>query len=301
MEHNKHTGKVIPGTAFRIRARAALKPMMPVVILCALIANIPTLAAQTVSILTDSNPMTYLMGQASTTAELYALLGSNEAIFAAFEGFLTTERIVSLALYVVSFLLSPVLMLGLTNALLQLLRGQEIEVTTVFSRMKAILKSIGLTLLTAAKLLAWSIPGGVLMVAGMVLMILLNQSGMIVIYLAGLVLMVVLMIRAMLHYTMATVFLADDPSISPLAAIRGSVKMMRYRKMELFTLTLSVYVWMILGSMVISLCTSLFGSVIGSTLSMVLQLVVNVYMNTCHCAFYEGYRQMGAAPSDTNA
>lgn len=301
MEHNKHTGKVIPGTVFRIRARAALKPMMPVVILCALIANIPTLAAQTVSILTNSNPMSYLLGQASTTEELYALLGSNEAIFAAFEGFLTMERLVSLALYAVSFLLSPVLMLGLTNALLQLLRGQEIEVTTVFSRMKTILKSIGLTLLTAVKLLAWSIPGGVLMVAGMVLMILLNQSGMIVIYLAGLVLMVVLMIRAMLHYTMATVFLADDPSLSPLAAIKGSVKMMRYRKMELFTLTLSVYVWMILGSMVISLVTSLFGSVIGSTLSMVLQLVVSVYMNTCHCAFYEGYRQIDTAPSDTNA
>lgn len=301
MEHNKQNRMVIPGTVFRIRARAALKPMMPVVILCALIANLPSLAAQTLSILTGSDPMTFLMSQASTTEELYKLLGSNEAIFAAFSGYLTTERMLSLGLYVVSFLLSPVLMLGLTNALLRLLRGQEIEVTTVFSRMKQILKSIALTLLTVVKLLAWSVPGGAVMVGGMVLVLLLGQTWPLVIYLAGLVLMVAMMIRAMLHYSLATTFLADDPTVSARAAIRGSVKLMRYRKMELFTLTLSVYVWMILGSMVINLLTAIFGSVIGSTLSMVLQLIISVYMNTCHCAFYEGYRQIDAAHPDANA
>lgn len=301
MEHNKQNRMVIPGTVFRIRARAALKPMMPVVILCALIANLPSLAAQTLSILTGSDPMTFLMSQASTTEELYKLLGSNEAIFAAFSGYLTTERMLSLGLYVVSFLLSPVLMLGLTNALLRLLRGQEIEVTTVFSRMKQILKSIALTLLTVVKLLAWSVPGGAVMVGGMVLVLLLGQTWPLVIYLAGLVLMVAMMIRAMLHYSLATTFLADDPTVSARAAIRGSVKLMRYRKMELFTLTLSVYVWMILGSMVINLLTAIFGSVIGSTLSMVLQLIISVYMNTCHCAFYESYRQIDAAHPDANA
>lgn len=301
MEHNKQNRMVIPGTVFRIRARAALKPMMPVVILCALIANLPSLAAQTLSILTGSDPMTFLMSQASTTEELYKLLGSNEAIFAAFSGYLTTERMLSLGLYVVSFLLSPVLMLGLTNALLRLLRGQEIEVTTVFSRMKQILKSIALTLLTVLKLLAWSVPGGAVMVVGMVLVLLLGQTWPLVIYLAGLVLMIAMMIRAMLHYSLATTFLADDPTVSACAAIRGSVKLMRYRKMELFTLTLSVYVWMILGSMVINLFTAIFGSVIGSTLSMALQLIISVYMNTCHCAFYEGYRQIDAAHPGTNA
>lgn len=283
--------KVIPNVVFRTRAKAALKPVMPVVILCALIANLPSLAAQTLSILTDSNPVYYLLGMASTDEELVTLLGSNEAILAAFSGFLTTERIISLALYALSYIVSPVLMLGLTHVLLRTLRGQEIEVTTVFSRLGSIGKSILLTLLTVVKLLAWSIPGGVVMVFGMVLMLLLGQTWPLLVYLAGLVLMIVHMVRAMLNYTMSTVYLADDPSIGVRAALKRSIRMMRKRKMALLALTLSVYAWLIVGSLVESMLSSLFGTVIASTLYMALQLVISVYLSACHCAFYEGYRE----------
>lgn len=283
--------KMIPNVVFRMKARAVLKPAMPIAILIALIANLPSLAAQTVSILTGSNPLTYLTSQASTDAELMALLSDTNAILAAFNGFISPVRMLSLALYVLSFLLSPVLMLGLTNALLQLLRGQEIGVSTVFSRVGIFFKSILLNLLTALKVVLWSIPGMLIMVAGMVLMIVLNSTWPLMFYLVGLTLMIVQMFRAMLHYAMSTIYLADDPALGVRAALRSSVGMMRHRKMALFSLTLSVYVWLIIGSLLESLVASLFGAVIASTAYMALQLVVSVYMSACHCAFYEGYRQ----------
>lgn len=283
---------LIPNVVFRMKARAALKPMMPVVILCALIANLPSLAAQTVGILTGSDPMNYLLSQASTDAELMALLSSNEAIFAAFEGFLAPNRLASVALYAVSFLVSPVLVLGLTNALLQLLRGHEIEVTTVFSRVKIFFKSILLNLLTTVKILLWSIPGGVIMVGGSVLAILTQQTWLMTLYFVGLVLMMVHMIRAMLHYSLATICLADDPSTGVFAALKKSIAMMRHRKMALLSLTLSVYIWLFAASLLEGLIGSLFGAVIGATVYMALQLIISVYLNTCHCAFYEAYRQI---------
>ena len=282
---------LIPNVLFRLKARTALKPMMPVVILCALIANLPALAAQTLGLMTGSDPLTYLMSQARTDAELMALLSSNEAILAAFEGFFAPERMASLALYAVSFFISPVLMLGLTNSLLQLLRGKEIEVKSVFSRVRIFFKSILLNLLTIFKLLLWSLPGGLIMVGSGVLAIVAQQTWILSLYFVGLVVMMVHMIRAMLHYAMSTIFLADDPTMGVRAALKSSIAMMRNRKLALITLTLSVYVWTLLLSMLEGVVSSLFGSVIASTAYMALQLIISVYMSTCHCAFYDAYRQ----------
>ena len=288
---------MIPNVLLRQKARAALKPMMPVVVLCALIANLPSLAAQTVGLLTGSDPMNYLMSQASTDAELMALLSSNEAIFAAFEGYLVPERMASVALYALSFLLSPVLVLGLTNALLQLLRGQEIEVRTVFSRVKCFFKSILLNLLTTVKLLLWSLPGGLTMVAGGVLAILTQQTWLMALYFVGLVMMMVHMIRAMLHYSMSTIFLADDPATGVWASLKKSIAMMRHRKMALLSLIVSVYAWMFVISMLEGIVASIFGTVIASTLYMALQLIISVYLSACQCVFYETYRRPGASPA----
>ena len=282
---------MVPNMILRARARAALKPLMPVVILCALIANLPSLAAQTVGLLTGADPMSYLLGSAPTDAELMALLSSNEAIFAAFEGYMNPSRMASLALYGLSFLVSPVLMLGLNHSILLLLRNQEITVGSVFGRMGALLKSIALNIVTLIKILLWSIPGGAVMVLGGVIAILTQQTWLLALYFVGLVLMMVQMIRAMLHYAMSTVFLADDPTMGVFASLKKSIRMMRTRKMALLSLTLSVYVWMIAVSLLEGLVAGLFGQVIASTVYMALQLIISVYMNACHCAFYEFYRQ----------
>lgn len=284
--------KIIPNVLFRLKARAVLKPMMPVVILCALIANLPSLAAQTLSILTNSDPVTFLYSQASTDSELVALLSSNEAIFAAFEGFLDPTRMASLVLSVIAFLLSPVLTLGLTNALLKLLRGQEIEVSTVFSRMNIFFKSLLLTLLTIVKILLWSLPGGLIMVGAGVLSVLTQQTWPLSLYFVGMTVMMVHMIRAMLHYAMSSIYLADDPTMGARAALKSSIALMKNRKMALLSLTVSVYLWVLIGSLVEGLISSMFGAVIASTLFMAFQMIISVYLSTCHCAFYDAYRQI---------
>lgn len=282
---------MIPNVLLRLKARQALKPMLPVILLCALIANLPSLATQTVSVLTDSNPMSYLLSQVSTDAELMAILGDDARLAAMLQEYAASpSRLVSLGLSVLSWLLSPVLTLGLTWCLLELLRGHEIGVGTVFARLNCFGRSIGLNLLIAVKLVLWSLPGAAVMFAGMLLLLLTSSSLSMMLYFAGLILMIVLMIRAMLHYAMATVFLADEPEWGVRGSLRASIGMMRTRKMALFSLMLSFILWMMVLSMLTNLLAVLLGTVIASTVSMLLQLMLSVYMQTSICAFYEAYR-----------
>ena len=282
---------MIPNALLRLKARQALKPMLPVILLCALIANLPSLATQTVSVLTDSNPMNYLLSQASTDAELMAILGDDARLAAMLQKYAASpSRLASLGLSVLSWLLSPVLTLGLTWCLLELLRGHEISVGTVFARLGAFWRSIGLNLLTAVKLLVWSLPGMAVMFAGMMLLLLTGSSLSLTLYFAGLTLMIVLMVRAMLHYTMAPVFLADEPERGVRGSLRASIDMMRTRKMALFSLMLSFILWMMILSMLTSFLSAMLGMVIASTISMLLQLMLSVYMQTSICAFYEAYK-----------
>ena len=282
---------MIPNALLRLKARNALKPMLPVILLCALIANLPSLATQTVSVLTDSNPLTYLLSRASTDAELMAILEDDARLTAMMQEFIAApSHLLSLGLSALSWLLSPVLTLGLTWCLLELLRGHEIGVGTVFARLNCFGRSIGLNLLTAVKLLLWSLPGAAVMFGGMLLLLLTDSSLSLVVYLAGLVLMIVLMVRAMLHYTMATVYLADEPERGVRGSLRASIAMMRTRKMALFSLMLSFILWTMLLSMLTSLLSAMLGTVIASTVSMLLQLMLSVYMQTSICAFYDAYR-----------
>ncbi|MGN1020224.1 MAG: DUF975 family protein [Aristaeellaceae bacterium] len=281
----------MPNALLRLKARNALKPMLPVILLCALIANLPSLITQTVSVLTDSNPLTYLLSQASTDAELMAILEDDARLTAMLQEYISApSHLLSLGLSALSWLLSPVLTLGLTWCLLELLRGREIAVTTVFARLSCFWRSIGLNLLTALKLLAWSLPGIAVMFAGMVMLLLTGSSLAMLLYFAGLILMTVLMVRAMLHYTMASVFLADEPDRGVRGSLRASVDMMRTRKMSLFSLLVTFFLWMMVLSMLTSVLSALLGTVIASTVSMLLQLMLSVYMQASICAFYEAYR-----------
>ena len=282
---------MIPNALLRLKARNALKPMLPVILLCALIANLPSLATQTVSVLTGSNPLTYLLSQASTDAELMAILGDDARLAAMLQEYAAApSRLISLGLNALSWLLSPVLTLGLTWCLLELLRGHEIGVGTVFARLSCFGRSIGLNLLTAVKLVLWSLPGVAVMFAGMLLLLLTNSSLSLMLYFAGLTLMIVLMVRAMLHYTMAQNFLADEPERGVLGSLRASIDMMRTRKMALFSLMLSFILWMMVLSMLTSLLSAMLGTVIASTVSMLLQMLLSVYMQMSICAFYEAYK-----------
>ena len=282
---------MIPNALLRFKARNALKPLLPVILLCALIANLPSLATQTVSVLTDSNPLTYLLSQASTDTELMAILGDDARLAAMLQEYAAApSRLVSLGLSALSWLLSPVLTLGLTWCLLELLRGHEIGVGTVFARLNCFGRSIGLNLLTAVKLLVWSLPGAAVMFIGMLLLLLTGSSLSLMLYFAGLTLMIVLMVRAMLHYTMAPLFLADEPERGVRGSLRASIDMMRTRKMALFSLMLSFILWMMVLSMLTSLLSAMLGTVIASTISMLLQLMLSVYMQTSICAFYEAYK-----------
>ena len=220
-----------------------------------------------------------------------AILGDDARLAAMLQEYAAApSRLISLGLNALSWLLSPVLTLGLTWCLLELLRGHEIGVGTVFARLSCFGRSIGLNLLTAVKLVLWSLPGAAVMFAGMLLLLLTNSSLSLMLYFAGLTLMIVLMVRAMLHYTMAQNFLADEPERGVLGSLRASIDMMRTRKMALFSLMLSFILWMMVLSMLTSLLSAMLGTVIASTVSMLLQLLLSVYMQMSICAFYEAYK-----------
>ncbi|MGN0777934.1 MAG: DUF975 family protein [Aristaeellaceae bacterium] len=287
---------MIPNAMLRMKARQALKPVLPIILLCALVANLPSLATQTVTILTGSNPLSYLLSQVSTVSELSELMMDEARLTAVLQGYAADGRhILSIALSVLSWLLSPVLTLGLTWCLLELLRGHTIGVGSVFGRMSCFFKSIGLNLLTALKLVLWGLPGAGVMLLSM-LFLFLPDSGtatwlLTVGYMVGMVLMIVLMLRAMLHYSIATIYLADDPELGVRGALRASIAMMRRRKMLLFSLMMTFVLWLMLLSLLTDLISAMLGMVIASTLSMLLQLMIHVYMQTSICAFYEAYRK----------
>lgn len=291
----------IPNYVLKFKARAALKPVFPVVLMCALAAALPSLAAQTVAMLTGSDVATYLSTLASTEQELLLLLSSNENIFAALEGYfttyMTTPRMLSGVLNLVNMLISPVLTLGLTHCLLQVLRGnQEIGVSMVFSRVKYFFHSLGQQILIVLKLLLWSLPGMALSIGGGVIAILTGLDFLMWLYIGGMILMMVLMIRAMLHYSMASTYLADDPTIGVRGSIKASVKLMRHRKMALFSLLISYYLWMMVLNFAANLLIGLFGTVIANTAYMVAQMILGVYMQAWMCTFYEAYRLLPSTP-----
>lgn len=272
------------------KARSALKDNWQIALMVALIASLPSLISQVVSVMTTSGmtqTMQNLMGilqDGSTIDDLLALMAEAELSVVGY----IPSAVVSL----VSWLVSPFLTLGMLNYFFMLLRGeQDVPVSAVFSRKGCFFKGIGLNLMTALRTFLWMLPGAVLEVASMFLALSEGTATIgLVLMLAGSAAMLVLGIRAALHYAMATRVLAECPEKGINQCIRESVAIMRNRKMLLVSLELSFILLSLLISLAESLLTGLLGTVLGATLSMALSFALNIYMQMAASAFYVAYR-----------
>lgn len=298
---------MIPAFEFRRRARMAMKPVMPILLIVALIAALPSLINDAVVLIADADPnqlmttfsnrlMQVVENAGLTQSEVLGevvidevqlardILAVQESYLADVQTFLKEKGLLVAGLSLMVMVLGPVLTLGMINANLHALRKKEFTALIALSRMKYILKALGLMLLVALKILLWMLPG--MAVTLLALFVDANMATLLMI--VGCVGMIVPGIMAGYRYALAVYVLGDDPTTKLRACIRRSCEVMHKRKFELFSLEISFIGWSLLLSLVQSMLMG-FGPVIGLTLGMFASLFLTVYTNCAQAAFYQEY------------
>ena len=285
----------LPAYEFRRRARAAMKPIMPLLLVVAMIASLPSLIGQTVTLLTGADPNAMLAEYytqermtAITSGDAAAVQAASQEIMDGVTAFFQEKAPFMVITTLITWLFSPVLTLGFNHTLIKTLRREEVAVTTVFARLPLFFKAIGLNLMIFLRLVLWMLPGMALSMFGAVVTLLEPSIGGLLM-LAAMAVMFVLMIRAMYSYRLATYIMADVPETGINASIRRSKEVMKGRRMELFGLEFSFLGWRLLLSMGQSMLLGLFGGVLGMTLGMFASLFLQTYLSMAETAFYQEY------------
>ena len=293
----------LPAYEFRRRARAAMKPIMPLLLVVAMIATLPSLIGQTVTLLTGADPNAMLAEYytqermtAITSGDAAAVQAASQEIMDGVTAFFQEKAPFMVITTLITWLLSPVLTLGFNHTLIKTLRREEVAVTTVLARLPLFFKAIGLNLMIFLRLVLWMLPGMALSMFGAVVTLLEPSIGGLLM-LAAMAVMFVLMIRAMYSYRLATYIMADVPETGINASIRRSKEVMKGRRMELFGLEFSFLGWRLLLSMGQSMLLGLFGGVLGMTLGMFASLFLQTYLSMAETAFYQEYAVGPIAPA----
>lgn len=264
----------------RMRLRRAIKPNFQVLLVIALIVALPELLVSVGTVLTGSDVWTYLYQQGiDTSATADRLLEAVSGYYTAGRGWMV------ILCTLLQALVTPVLTIGFINAILTLMRGGTATVNTVFSRLSAFVRAMGVALLTLVKTFLWSLPSVPLMALAVYLLFQTQSIGLyLFLMMVALGLMLALMIMATYRYVMALFFLADEPELGPLTCIRQSKAVMKGRKMQLFMLEAPYIIgYMVAGSFI----SALLSGVIGTALSMMVQLIFMVYIYSARCVFFE--------------
>ena len=192
--------------AFRAKARAALKQHWQTALLIALVVSLPSLLVQGLAAYTHTDLMTRVEDLAFTDS-LRALLSESGVLLMS-------------ALAVLAWLVTPALSIGMGHWILERLRGQELPVSAVFSRLRIFHKSIGLRLFIVFKVFLWMLPGIAVTAASVIPVLTADRTydslvsaantSTSIIY-AGTILMFVLAVMGYLYYAMADFILADEP------------------------------------------------------------------------------------------
>ena len=294
-----------PSGLFRRKALAALKGHWQPALLVALIVNLPTMLMQGFSAFTGNDVLTRLQSVMVTAARdgvlsQSVLLKEIDALTAS-TGFWTIRGLEILAL-----LVTPCLTLGMYKWLMDLLRGQEQPVMSVFSRMRLFLKAIGLQLLVILKILLWMLPGIAVMAAAVIWP--LMQAGNAQAQLAALqqsqnftfpilLLMAVPGVIAALRYALSEYILAEKPETKITACIRRSKELMNGQKKSLFFLAFSFLLWYLLEILV----ASMLSGVLSLIVQMLAGLAIDVWMAASVSAFYLRLEEAAEKHEDPNA
>ena len=277
----------IPNADLRARARGALKPILPIALLVSLCAELPSLISQVAASLTEQ-PLMDAAYQYIAHPDM-----DPSVVISMFTSAITPVMAGAWGLALIAFLLTPFLNLGRLNFTLKLLRGEEVDVSDVLSRSSIFLKAIGQTLILIIKEILWGLPGVAVSLVGVAL-VFLNPTAqslnmMMGFYSIGTIVTMVLMIRAALHYSMASLIMADNPETGIFASIRQSIDIMRNRKMLYLSLLVSFIGWILAQSIAETILTGI-SPIIGMTLGMAIDLLLSVYIQTSGAAFYEAYK-----------
>lgn len=289
---------LVPGYVYRQMAVRALKSAMSVLVVVMLIVLLPEMINVTVSQLTGALPLQYLKpatdkildtGEAMQKGQIFmtqAIMDMESAMIMgkrALETFWQEKGAIFVGLWALQLLMTPVLQLGLINALLMRLRFQDVSYLVALSRMGCFFKAVGVSALTSVKTVLWTLPGMAVMVASTFLPLSLVTP----VYWVGMALAVVLGVRAAYCYALAPYFLADHPDMGVFRCVRRSVEVMKGRRMELFSLEMSFLWLMLLVSLVEGAAYGMLGNVLGMTVGMMLNLLLQLYVMASKTAFYE--------------
>lgn len=279
--------EIIPSGEFRARARKAIQANIHVAILITFVALLPALIRSAAEAIAQK-PVLEVYQQQIVTLRNTGTIPDENTLFAEIMASLGTVQYIALGAIVLLLLVQPFLELGWKACLLRILRGEPVEIQDVFCRKSCFFKGIGLVLLQGLKMLVWMIPGMIGYMICTVLMVVIDSILFLYLGIACMIASVVMGLRAAMHYSMSTYFMAEHPEWGIRMCIKSSVDVMRNRKMQLAMLYLSFIGWMFLASLVTSLLS--FSSILALTVQMALTIPLNLYMTTAFCAFYEQYR-----------
>ena len=285
--------------AFRAKARAALQNHWQTALLIALIVNLPSLLVQGIAAFTNNDlngRLSELAYRASLSAEAMNAFQDSVGELLSDSGIWTVA-----ALGFLAWLVTPALSLGMNHWTLERLRGVDLPVSSVFSRLRIFLKGIGLRLFVSLKVLIWTLPGVALSLLSLIPLfradpavseslisaVSMSMNGMY----AGMILALVLGIMGFLYYAVADFILADEPEERILSAARRSKDMMKGRRGALMSLLLSFVLWHLLIVLVSSFIAGITGTVIALMLQMLGSLFLNAYKLAAQGAFFEALRQ----------
>ena len=285
--------------AFKAKARAALKQHWQTALLIALIVNLPTLLMQGIAAFTNNDVIVRL-------EDLFLRASGNSAAMNALPEAVRTMLsepgiILMTSLSLLAWLITPVLEVGMNHWILERLRGQELPVSAVFSRLRIFLKSIGLRLLIVLKVLLWMLPGIAVLLLSMIPLFRADPGSTEAVYSAAnvsiplvylsMIAITVLGVMGYLFYAMADLILADEPEERVLSCLRRSKALMKGRRSVLMSLLLSFLLWYLLVILVSSFFEGIGGSIFALMMQMLGSLFISVYMLASEGAFYEALRK----------
>lgn len=290
----------IPSFVFRRRAWTAIRPLMSVLIVVALLSVLPGLINTTATLLTKADPYGYIEGPLEELTELSEEIDPEAEMLTpsqtsrmarglqeyleAFDLWIQEKGAIFFGLMGMELLLTPMLMVPVYGALLKALRGQSVSIGGSLALLRHGPKALVLFLWMLLRIYAWMLPGMGLLLVGVFL-----PQTMSVMLLLGSGVMLVLGFRAALHYILAPIVMVDDPALSLNGCIRRSWEEMRRRKMEYFCLRISFAGWMLLSALIGTLVMGMLGNVLGQAVSMLVELLLTVYINAAVVAFYDAY------------
>ena len=293
-------------TTFRRRALEALKGHWQTALLIALIVNLPMLLVQSITTYTGNNLPDRLQAVLITASRdgvfTQDLLVTELRSFLQSSGFWTMQ-----GLYLLAFLITPCLTLGLYAWVMNRLRGKEEPVFAVFSRLRMFFKALRLHLWILLKILLWMLPGVGLMLLILVPMLLTGrgsapvdtasvariETDALLLFIEVLALNVIAAMGipaalAAMRYSLSEYILTEEPGEKVTACVKRSKALMRRRIRPMLLLMLRFLPLYAIQLFISAFLTGV-SPVVADIFQMLSGLALSLYVTAAVAALYLAY------------